>query len=181
MGAALGGGAQKTVVVHALYPTFQNVDEMDQASGLVVLGTPIETFDASAHVGEASETYEGGFYTFRKVKVRKVIKSVLGAAVKPGDVVSIVEPATVLTYPDGAKVRLTTDDYVPMNKGQEYIIFTRPGTPGNYVVLNHNLGKLPYKSVLVSGTSPAVNTQFNKEQQDKFSKFIDDAKKKYKL
>ena len=134
----------KTIYIHALSPYYANAKAMNDKSVAVVIGTPNRTFEASAHVGQAAAGYNGFFYSFRALTVQKILKNDFSNPIQTGMEISVVEPASIIQYPDKTFAKVTVEDYMPMTTGAQYILFLTPGVPGRWVIINNNLGRLQY-------------------------------------
>lgn len=149
-GLTSGGSGQdiprKKVNIEGIYFRYPDAAKMVAASSLVIIGIPAFDFDSEKHVGEANENYGGSFYTFRRIIVQKVLKNDSAYKIKSGDKLFIIEPATVIKYPDGSLVDITRDNYIPMTQGWKYILSLSEGAPSKWVIVNNNLGRMPYNT-----------------------------------
>jgi hypothetical protein len=162
----------KTISIDALYWSYDQPSKMIDASSVIVIGIPVSEFEADEHVGEATEDYNGSFYTYRRMVVQKVLKNASDVQIKPGDKITVVEPATIVKFPDSALVNVVIDDYIPMKRGWKYVLSMNKGAPKNWVIVNHNLGRMPYQTPL--DNKPEFANQFNSRQKLIYKEFQQD-------
>ncbi|WP_088832799.1 hypothetical protein [Paenibacillus tyrfis] len=159
-----------TVEIHALYARgFTNIQEMKDYADIVIVGTPTQNFMDSNHVLKTSSSGDIlDFFTKRDFKIEKVIKD-SNSKVKPDEVVSFIEPASILQTPIG-KQKLVTEGYEELEKNVKYVIFLKKNSKQEYSMFYGNLssydldGASPQK---IDSSSPAEHngkkTEFKKQ------------------
>lgn len=164
----------KTVSVSTNYLKFENVDALDTAADLVVIGEATQDFSKRKHMTTYFDdgTTLQDFYTLTEIKVDQVLKEsddISKAA--DGLTLEIVEPLA-LVQNAGETIKLTHENYTELQKGEKTVIFLKKNTFGQYSIFNQNLGKFSLNS---SGTSKALIG----DEAAEYNTFKSDVLKKY--
>ena len=128
------------VKIESNYISYDDISKLDKESDLIIIGNTIQDFEDREH--QATYFDDGtleDFYSITNVKVHKVFKRV--DEIKNGDYLNIIEPASIIQTVQG-KQRLLRDDYRPLEKNKQYILFLKKNDNGQYSIINMNLGKL---------------------------------------
>lgn len=128
--------------LQANYESFDTVPDADQGADLVLLASPISDFDQRKHI---TKYFTDGklmdFYTITPLKIERIIKTDKNIAIKPRDLLQVLEPASYLKDSDGQHL-LTYESYQPMAKEQRYLVFLKRNSKGAYSVMNMALGTI---------------------------------------
>ncbi|GMX62606.1 hypothetical protein Elgi_24110 [Paenibacillus elgii] len=133
--------------VHADAVTFSDVDGLDKAADVVLIGTPIKNFLEREHiVSKCSDGTISSFSTSVEVSVESVIKKPSDLQIDKGSIFKFNEPVGLIQEVSG-KVKLNVDDYLELEKGNKYIVFlSKHPISGEYFVINYNLGNFNLSS-----------------------------------
>ncbi|WP_010497199.1 hypothetical protein [Paenibacillus elgii] len=137
----------REINVHADAVTFSDVDSLDKAAEVVLIGTPIKNFfDREHSVSKRSDGTISSFATSVEVSVESVIKKPSDLQIDKGSIFKFNEPVGLIQEISG-KVKLNVDDYRELEKGNKYIVFlSKHPISGEYFVFNYNLGNFKLSS-----------------------------------
>ena len=128
------------VNIESNYISYDDISKLDTESDLIIIGNTVQDFEDREHVATYFDdgTLED-FYSITNIKVHKVFKGV--DEIKNGDYLNIIEPGSIIQTVEG-KQRLLREDYQPLEKNKQYILFLKKNDNGQYSIINMNLGKL---------------------------------------
>jgi len=162
----------ETVNAMATFVGYANVNALDAASDLILIGTPTQdfverastnTYYADGHIQDIS--------TLTDFKIKHVIKN--DEDVELEDVIRIIEPISIIEQ-DGVKTILTVEDYVELQKGKTYILFLGKNTYGRYSVINMNNGRFAIEEdgnselAVMADSVQEKHSEFQKEVLEKY-------------
>lgn len=172
--------------LHANYEAFDTVPTADAGADLVILASPQNDFDQRKHV---IKTFSDGklmdFYTLTPLKLEKVIKANPSHALKSGESLQVLEPASLIGEKEDARL-LTYESYQPMAKNQRYLVFLKQNAAGDYSVMNMALGAIdtggPAPLMKASGTTENAPIDEDKGASLSFeAQFAEEALSYYKI
>ncbi len=149
----------REISIEANYVSYSDVEQLDQMSDLIVIGTPTKSFKERKHV---STYFDDGtlqdFYTLTELKIDRIIKG--PDDFKHNKSLIIVEPIGSVEI-DSKKTKITYEGYTELQAGQKSIIFLKKNSFGEYSVINMNLGKFNIEQNLQtqSGDAEAVSKE----------------------
>ena len=161
----------KIVSLDSNYIAYSNVDKLDNASEMIIIGEATKPFEDREHV---IKQFDDGniqdFYTLTDFKIHKIIKKSADAQVVEGDTLPIIEP---ISYTNGleGKTIITSDGYKQIESGNKYIVFLGKNTEGQYGVINNELGKFD-----INNPEPSKQIQ----SEDPYTSFRNSVLNKYK-
>lgn len=167
-----------TISIESNYQTYANADQLDEGADLIVVASPLKDFKDRTHI---TTHYNDGavqdFYTLTEIKIDQVIKTSISTPTK-NDTIEIVEPIGY-SDPTTKQTKITHEDYSELEKDQQYILFLKKNTYGQFSIINMELGKFKIKdSDKKEDYLSTDETSHSKEYKEKFR---DDVLKKYKL
>jgi len=154
---------------HGNYVSYNSVDDMINASELILVGKPTKDFLNRKHkVTYTKEGYIEDAYTLTELQVHKILKSPTDFSLQKSKTIEIIEPVSI-TESFGGKQKLTIEDYQELTKGNNFIVFLKKNTYGNYCVINMEKGKFNLDSTEPSEEKDAIKSQFKKEIINKYN------------
>ncbi|MBN7774464.1 hypothetical protein [Clostridium aminobutyricum] len=165
------------VTIASSYKSYDDISSLDKGAELIVIGSTAQDFEDREHKATFFDdgTLED-FYSLTNIKVNKVLKGADG--IKNGDNLNIIEPASIIQTVEG-KQRLLRDDYQPLEKNKNYILFLKKNDNGQYSIINMNLGKLDLAD---KDKKFKMKNKDDKLMKDAFEKYLtesDDAIQSY--
>ncbi|WP_051507229.1 hypothetical protein [Saccharibacillus sacchari] len=162
----------ETVNAMATFVGYANVDELDEASDLILIGTPTRDFiERASNNTYYSDGHIQDISTLTDFKIEHVIKN--EEDVELEDVIAIIEPISIIEQ-NGVKTVLTVEDYVELQKGKTYIIFLGKNTYGRYSVINMNNGRFAIEEdgnlelAVMADSVQEKHSEFQKEVLEKY-------------
>ncbi len=169
----------RQVRTFANYVKYPNVDALDNAADIVLVGIPLQDFLGRQHVTTrfADGTVQD-FYTLTDVKVEKVIKKPSDLALEDSQTFRVIEPVGLIEEKNG-KVKILDEDYQELKQGKKYILFLKSNGAGGYSIINMNLGKFNLDGLDPDDIGDAKHpteveekVKFKKNVLSKFDKFV---------
>ena len=162
----------ETVNAMATFVGYANVDELDEASDLILIGTPTRDFiERASNNTYYSDGHIQDISTLTDFKIERVIKN--EEDVELEDVIAIIEPISIIEQ-NGVKTVLTVEDYVELQKRKTYIIFLGKNTYGRYSVINMNNGRFAIEEDgnleldVMADSVQEKHSEFQKEVLEKY-------------
>ncbi|WP_342438207.1 hypothetical protein NSS79_02845 [Paenibacillus sp. FSL L8-0436] len=161
----------ETINMDANYILFNDVNQLDQAADLILVGSPTMDFPEREHI----TTYFGDgaiqdFYTLTDLKIDKILKGPQDFNLATSQSLKIIEPIGY-AKPEKKENKITREEYSELEKGEKYIIFLMQNDQGQYVVINVNNGKFNLNETEVSFASDSENVKHEKIKKEVFSKY----------
>lgn len=157
---SLGESDIETIVAHGSYLKYDEEPALYEAAELVVVAHTVKNFKDRNHVVKYVEQTEEDkglpvaiedFYTETPINIMKVLKQPSDSTIAKNESINIIEPISLLEDENGVK-KLSTENYVELQKGKPYILYLKKNTYGQYSVINMNNGKFS-----LEGTDEVVN------------------------
>jgi len=156
----------------ATFVGYANVNALDAASDLILIGTPTQDFvERASDNTYFSDGHIQDISTLTDFKIERVIKN--EEDVELEDVIRIIEPISIIEQ-DGVKTILTVEDYVELQKGKTYILFLGKNTYGRYSVINMNNGRFAIEEdgnlelAVMADSVQEKHSEFQKEVLEKY-------------
>ena len=150
----------------------QDIDKLDEYVELIVVGYATEDFSDREHNVEVyADNYLQDFSTRTTIKIDKIIK-------KPTDFpedqkeLTIIEPVSLYK-----EEKLTTGNYIELQKDEPSVIFLMKNSFGDYSVVNDNLGKI----MLTGGEPNAPLQTLTTSELSEYNTFRNSVLEKYGL
>lgn len=127
--------------MEANFMIYKTVDDLDNASELIITGSPLEDFTHREHIVKYDS--EGGitdYYTLTNIKIEKIFKKPINLNIEVGQIIQIIEPIGFIQQITG-KIKMKLDGYDEMVKNNKYVIFLKKGSGIIFSVINMNSGK----------------------------------------
>jgi len=156
------------VVTHGNFVEYETEAELFADAELVVIASTNEDFMDREHIVKyvpSSDEEEGlpkaieDFYTKTSITVEQVLKQPASEKVADNKKISVIEPIALLE--DGSKI-LSVENYQEISRGQQYIIYLKKNTNGEYGVINMTNGRFNLES-----TDQIVNLAEHGHDNDK--------------
>lgn len=162
----------ETVNAMATFVGYAHVDELDEASDLILIGTPTQEFVERA----SDNTYfsDGSIQdisTLTDFQIKHVVKN--AENIELGEAIQIIEPISIIEQ-NGVTTVLTVEDYLELQKGKTYIIFLGKNTYGRYSVINMNNGRFAIEEdgnlelAVMADSVQEKHSKFQKEVLEKY-------------
>lgn len=139
-----------TLVMHGSYIKFDEEEELFEEAELVVIAKPTNNFLNREHVIKYMEITEEDdplmpktiedFYTKTPITLIEVLKKPDDETYNTDDEITVIEPIALL-FNDTSLQKLSIENYVELEEGNEYIIYLKKNTYGEYGVINMNNGR----------------------------------------
>lgn len=138
----------ETIVAHGSYVKYEKESELFEAADLVVIAHTNKDFMDREHIVkfvEQTKEDEGlpvaieDFHTETPVKIMKVLKEDSSNLISKNDNLNIIEPVSLIE--EETVKKLSTENYIEMEKGKPYILYLKKNTYGEYSVINMNNGR----------------------------------------
>lgn len=131
------------IPMETVHATQDNFTDLEKTADLVVVASATNDFVDRPHI---NTYYESGalqdFYTLTNVEIKEVLKGDLHV----GANLEIAEPNGVIEV-QGKEVKLITDGYENIVKDQDYVLFLKLNSQGQYFLTNRNNGKFDLEEV----------------------------------
>ena len=150
----------------------QDIDKLDEYVELIVVGYATEDFFDREHIVKVyADSYLQDFSTRTNIKIDKIIKK---PADFPGDQkeLTIIEPVGL-----HKEEKLTTGNYIELQKDEPSVIFLMKNSFGDYSVVNDNLGKI----MLTGGEPNAPLQTLTTSELSEYNTFRNSVLEKYGL
>lgn len=171
----------ETIVTHGSYIKHVDESELYDAAELVVMAHTVKDFMDRNHVVKYVEQTEEDkdlpvaiedFYTETPVRIIKVLKQPSDSIIAKNDSINIIEPISLVEDDFGVR-KLSTENYVELQKGKPYILYLKKNTYGQYSIINMNNGKFN-----LEGTDQIVNLaehghDLDKEEHQEFKRAVE--------
>ncbi|GAB6928325.1 hypothetical protein JCM10914A_23080 [Paenibacillus sp. JCM 10914] len=143
------GEGLETIVTHGNYKAFEEEAPLFNDADLVVIAETDTHFLDREHVVkyfEPDSVQEGSpqaiedFYTRTPITVLKVLKTPESVPVIENEKLDIIEPVSIIEQ-DGSSQKIALENYNEIKEGEEYVLYLKLNTYGEYGVINMNNGR----------------------------------------
>lgn len=150
----------ETIVIEANYMTYNKESDLYESAELVVVAHTVKDFNDRTHVVKYTENTEedkgipeaiADFYTETPIKIMKILKQPSDSTIAKNDSIIFIEPISLLEDKFGVK-KITTENYLEIQKGKPYILYLKKNTYGQYGIINMNNGRFN-----LEGTDEVMN------------------------
>lgn len=183
----------ETIVTHASFINYEEENELFEDAELVVIANTNKKFEDREHVVKYVEQNNEDekhlpkaiedFYTKTPIEVVKVLKQHQKSTVSEKDELDIIEPISLIE--DEGLKKLSTENYIEMQENNNYILYLKKNTYGQYGIINMNNGRFNLElDDGIKGISEhnhendkEKHEQMKKSVLDRFKKEINDVNK----
>lgn len=130
------------------YIIFESLDTLEQNSELIIIAQATENFEDREHINRFHETPEDEYQpklliegiTKTEVTIKEILKQPEDEHYNEGEIISVIEPISIFEDVDKVKKIITVSNYKEIGT-DDYILFLKKNTFGNYGVINMNNGR----------------------------------------
>lgn len=129
---------QNEVNIETQYESYPTLSELSNYSDLVVIASPTDDFENRKHIATFYDTGDlQDYYTLNNLSINKVLA---GDSSNIGENLEVIESNAIVAFGGARKIKMINDGYRETQKGQEYILFLKKDSQGQYQIVNRNEG-----------------------------------------
>lgn len=145
----------ETIVAHGNFIEYDEESLLFDGAELVVIAKPDKNFIDREHVVNYVSSSDSeadlppaieDLYTRTSITIAEVLKQPESSSIAKNDNLTIIEPVALLEDDKGLK-KISTENYLEIEKGKNYILYLKKNTYGEYSVINMNNGRFNLEAV----------------------------------
>ncbi len=152
---------------------YANLDILEQNSDLIIIAQATENFEEREHINKFYETPEDKYqpkfliegFTKTEVNIKKILKQPQDKHYNEGEIIGVIEPITIYEDADKVKKIKTISNYKEIGT-DEYILFLKKNTYGEYGVINMNNGRYNLSNTDEFNTIKTLTASEEREQHE---------------
>lgn len=140
----------ETIVIQGNFIEYATENLLFDNAELVVIAKADKNFRDREHVIKYTTSTSSDlpsaiadFYTKTSITITKVLKQPETSSISKSEIITIIEPVSIL---DNGK-KITTEDYMEIEDGKNYILYLKKNTYGDYSIINMNNGRFNLENV----------------------------------
>ncbi|NQX47116.1 hypothetical protein HQN87_17435 [Paenibacillus tritici] len=128
---------QSEIHIETQHASYATLSELSDYSDLVVIASPIDDFENRKHISTFYDTGDlQDYYTLNNLTIKKVLS---GDKSNIGENLEVIESNSIVDF-GAQKIKMINDGYKETQKGQDYILFLKKDSQGQYQIINRNEG-----------------------------------------
>ena len=132
------------ISIHGNYMVYDSLSDLEDKADLILYVESTTDFLDREHVTKfyKDDAIED-FYTITPIKIKEVLKQPSISTLKQGDEMKVIEPITLASFEENGKMVdmiLARENYTELKKGNEYLVFLKENTFGEFAIMSSNLG-----------------------------------------